>query len=261
MTIPLLEAGWPLPEAVCARVTLRAGGVSQSAWGLDGRRPGGLNLGARCGDDPQAVAENRRRLGELLPGQPCWLDQVHGVDVHLVAGEPTESALSEPRADALVTSEPGRVLAILTADCLPVLLADSTGRRIGAAHAGWRGLAAGVVEQTVSAIQRLPGESESLVAWLGPAIGPDAFEVGEEVLEAFVAHDPAARVCFKRGGAPGKWFADLYALARQRLAAVGVTRVGGGGLCTVADAQRFYSHRRDRTAGRMASLIWIRPAG
>jgi YfiH family protein len=168
---------------------------------------------------------------------------------------------AEPRADAAVTCIPGRVLAILTADCLPVLLADRSGRRVGAAHAGWRGLAAGVIEQTVAALRDLPGDDDALVAWLGPAIGPEAFEVGDEVLEAFVAHDAGARACFRPREVPGKWFADLYALARRRLAAVGVGEVGGGGFCTVTEPQRFYSHRRDRTSGRMASLIWIKPLG
>jgi YfiH family protein len=258
--LPWIEAGRPLPDNVCARVTVRSGGVSTGAWGLPGHRPGGLNLGARCGDDPQAVLENRRRLEAALAAVPCWLDQVHGTRVHhAVALAPDDNNGVEPRADAAVTDLPGRVLSILTADCLPVLFSDGAGRRVGAAHAGWRGLAAGVIEQTVDAIRRLPGEDDALVAWLGPAIGPAAFEVGEEVLEAFVAHDAAAGDCFRRGDRQGKWFADLFGLARQRLADAGVGEVGGGGLCTVSDADRFYSHRRDRTSGRMASLIWIKP--
>jgi hypothetical protein len=260
--LPMLEAGRPLPDAVCARVTLRAGGVSQGAWGIAGGRPGGLNLGARCGDDPHTVIENRRRLAALLPEEPCWLDQVHGVAVHRATEAVSPRAAgTEPRADAAVTHIPGRVLAILTADCLPVLLADRSGQRIGAAHAGWRGLAAGVIEQTVAALRELPGGDDSLVAWLGPAIGPEAFEVGDEVLEAFAAQDAGARACFRPREVPGKWFADLYALARRRLAASGVSEVGGGGLCTVTEPERFYSHRRDRISGRMASLIWIKPLG
>lgn len=259
MTLPLLVAGWPLPVSVSGRVTTRVGGVSQRSWGGLHQTPDGLNLGARCGDDPAAVAENRRRLTMLLPTEPVWLEQVHGVDVHVSQAAALTQAV-EPRADAAVTSEPGRVLAVQSADCLTVLFSDFQGRRIGAAHAGWRGLAAGVLENTVAALRGLPGDSDDVVAWLGPAIGPEAFEVGAEVLEAFLAHDPGAGDCFRRGASADKWMADLFGLARRRLASVGVEQVGGGGLCTFSDAGRFYSHRRDRTTGRLASLIWINPA-
>ncbi len=255
-----MPAGWPLPRTVCAAVTPRSGGVSGGAWGLFDGQTGGLNLGSHCGDHPDAVIENRRRLRAALPSDPHWLEQVHGAAVHRVIAsvEGPEDPL-EVRADASVTDIPGRVLAVLSADCLPVLLSDCSGRRIGAAHAGWRGLAAGVLENTVAALRSLPGQDESLSAWLGPAIGPAAFEVGDEVRQVFVAGDPASAVCFRPAPQPGKWLADLFSLARRRLARVGVTEVGGGGQCTVADRNRFYSHRRDRVTGRMASLIWINP--
>lgn len=259
MTLPMLVAGWPLPDSVSGRVTTRVGGVSQRSWGGAQQTPDGLNLGVRCGDDPAAVAENRRRLGALLPTEPVWLEQVHGAVVHVV-GAAAASQASEPCADAAVTCEPGRVLAVQSADCLTVLFSDLQGRRIGAAHAGWRGLAAGVLENTVAALRGLPGASDDVVAWLGPAIGPGAFEVGAEVREAFLVCDPGAVDCFRSGALPGKWMADLFSLATRRLDAVGVRQVGGGGLCTFSDAGRFYSHRRDRTTGRLASLIWINPA-
>ena len=255
-----MPADWPRPGTVCAAVTPRSGGVSVGAWGLPDGQTGGLNLGSRCGDHPDSVIENRRRLRAALPADPHWLEQVHGVAVHRVmpAVERPEDRL-EVRADASVTDVPGCVLAVLSADCLPVLLSDRSGRRIGAAHAGWRGLAGGVVENTVAALRSLPGEDESLSAWLGPAIGPAAFEVGDEVRQVFVEEDPLSALCFRPASQPGKWMADLFSLARQRLARVGVTEVWGGGDCTVADRNRFYSHRRDRVTGRMASLIWIQP--
>jgi len=259
VSIALVRAGWPLPRSVCAVVTPRGGGVSSGAWGLPDGQAGGLNLGSRCGDHPDAVAENRRRLRAALPSDPHWLEQVHGVAVHRVIApiDRPENPL-EPCADASVTDVPGRVLAVLSADCLPVMLSDRSGRRVGAAHAGWRGLAAGVVENTVAALRSLPGEDEPLSAWLGPAIGPAAFEVGDEVREVFADQDPVSVVCFRPASQPGKWLADLFSLARRRLARVGVTEVGGGGQCTVTDRLRFYSHRRDRVTGRMASLIWIK---
>lgn len=255
-----IQAGWPLPETVCAWVTTRAGGVSDGPWGLHGGRGGGLNLGSRCGDQPESVEENRRRLQSALPGEPVWLEQVHGTAVHQVRpGSHVGSPPAEVCADASVTDVAGCVLAVLTADCLPVLLADRDGRRVGVAHAGWRGLSAGVVENTLAALRALPGSSDEWAAWLGPAIGPEAFEVGEEVRQAFVDHDHRASRCFRAGVRPGKWFADLFALARQRLSCAGVDAVGGGDWCTVQNPERFFSYRRDRTSGRMASLIWIKP--
>ena len=233
--------------------TLRSGGVSHGAWG-NGSGSGGLNLGAHVGDEESAVRENRRRLGALLPSQPAWLTQVHGasvVDAAIAASAPTP-----PEADASISTCPGVVCAILTADCLPVLFADMRGRVVGAAHAGWRGLAAGVLENTVHAM-RAAGAGE-ILAWLGPAIGPANFEVGEDVLTAFVGQDPACAAAFVASpGQPGKYRADLYALARRRLFLHGVNDITGGDRCTVAESDSFYSYRRDGVTGRMASLIWV----
>jgi hypothetical protein len=237
-----LAADFEAPPGIAAGTSTRAGGVSRGPFAS-------LNLAAHVGDDPAAVATNRARLGEALalPGEPLWLRQVHGTGVAVHDG-----TRREPEADAAVTFDRGRVLAVLTADCLPVVLASRDGARLGLAHAGWRGLAAGVLERCVAALG-VPGEA--LVAWLGPAIGVDAFEVGAEVRGAFVDHDPAAAVAF-RPNARGRFQADLEALARGRLARLGVTRIAGGGLCTFRDAARFYSHRRDPRGGRMATLLW-----
>ena len=236
-----LTPGWPAPENVRALVTTRAGGVSQGNFAS-------LNLGDRVGDDPAMVAENRARLARLLPAEPFWLRQVHGARV-VVAG-PNRPM---PEADAAISDAPGVVLAIQSADCLPVLLADRAGTVIGAAHAGWRGLAAGVLENTVRALAIAP---EALLAWLGPAIGPRRFEVGGEVRAVFVAADPGAREAFVPG-APGKWYADIYQLARRRLRSAGVSEVYGGGFCTVEETGRWFSHRRDQPSGRLASLVWL----
>lgn len=239
---------WQAPDTVTALVTTR---------GIDGAsRPPFeyFNLGAHCGDDPAAVAHNRAHLLECanLPGTPHWLSQVHGVAVQQV-----ESRRPEARpavADAAVTRVPGAVLAILTADCLPVLFCAEDGSEVAAVHAGWRGLAAGVLEATVAAMQT---PASRLLAWLGPAAGPARYEIGEEVRAAFVERDPASARCFV-ATRPGHDLIDLFALARQRLAAVGVERIAGGGLCTISDPQRFYSHRRDGRCGRMAALVWIK---
>jgi YfiH family protein len=222
-------------------MTLRTGGVSGGAYAS-------LNLGDHVGDDPAAVATNRRRLREALalPAEPLWLEQVHGTDVAGFGGP------GRPRADAAVALQPGQVCAVMVADCLPVLLADRSGTCVAATHAGWRGLAAGVLEAAVAA---LPADASQLVAWLGPAIGPDAFEVGPEVRKAFLAVDEAADEAF-RPGIGDRWLADVYRLARQRLARAGVTDVHGGGLCTVSDPARFFSYRRDGATGRMAALVW-----
>jgi YfiH family protein len=208
-----------------------------------------MNLAAHVGDAAEAVRENRRRLvrGLELPSEPAWLDQVHGTRI-----ADLDVAPSGP-ADGAVTRTRGVVCAILTADCLPVLLADRAGTRIGAAHGGWRGLAAGILPAAVAAMGTPPAD---LLAWLGPAIGPKAYEVGAEVRAAFLAADPAAHAAFTRN-ARGRFQADLYALARLSLAAAGVTTVFGGGFCTSTDAQRFFSHRREAPCGRMASLIWL----
>lgn len=244
----LILPDWPAPAAVRAVSSTRAGGVSRPPYDQ-------LNLGSHVDDDPAAVAENRRRLRALagLPGEPRWLSQVHGIAVVDAATAPPGT-----RADASFSHTPGVVCAIQTADCLPVLFCDTAGSVVAAAHAGWRGLAAGVLEATVAAMVRQGAAFESVIAWLGPAIGPRAFEVGAEVRAAFVAHDPAAASAFVPQ-AGDKWLADIFELARQRLAACGVVRVYGGGVCTVSEPARFFSHRRDRVSGRQASLIWLSP--
>ena len=244
-----LAADWPAPANIRALTTLRTGpGVSPAPFDQ-------FNLGLRCGDDPANAQENRRRLREALalPSEPQWLNQVHGTDVVLLpphAGEGWDGG--EAGADASVTSIPSVVLAILTADCLPVLFCKDDGSEIAAAHAGWRGLSAGVLETTVAAMQSAP---DRLLAWLGPAAGPDAYEISDEVRDAFMSHDVSSEMAFSPTR-PGHWHVDLYALARQRLLAVGVERIYGGGLCTISNPARFYSHRRDARTGRMASLIW-----
>ena len=253
-TLTGIVPDWPVSAAVRAFVTVREGGVSAGPFGVAGGAARGLNLGDHVGDDPAAVRENRVRLEAGLPGPVHWLRQVHGIAVHDAdAPAPDEPML----ADAAITTRPGTVIAVMTADCLPVLLADARGRGVGVAHAGWRGLAAGVLEATVDAMRARLSTDGPLLAWLGPAIGPAAFEVGDEVREAFCGLDAGAAQAFVPGPVPGKWLADLYALARLRLALRGVTDVSGGGLCTVTDAERFYSHRRDRTSGRFASLVWL----
>lgn len=234
--------GWPAPANVKALSTTRAGGLGVAPFDS-------LNLGTHVGDDPATVAANRARLRALLPAEPCWLNQVHGtavVDLATYGGVPD--------ADAAVSRQPGAVCVVMTADCLPVLLCDRAGTVVGAAHAGWRGLQGGVIEATVRAMDVPAGE---LMAWLGPAIGPAAFEVGDEVRAAFVADDAAAATAFRPAGPAGKWLADLYLLARQRLAALGVMGVHGGDACTFTEAARFFSYRRDGRTGRMASLVWL----
>ncbi len=243
----VLTADWPAPAGVVAFTTLRDGdGVSRSPFDA-------FNLGARCGDEPAAVAENRSRLirHRALPSPPHWLRQVHGTEVARF-GRATADAEIELEADAAATSEPGVVLAILTAECLPVVFASDDGSEIAAAHAGWRGLAAGVLERTVEAM-RTP--ASRILAWMGPAAGPQAYEVGEEVFDAFVSADDGAESAFA-ATRPGHWRVDLYAFARRRLRAAGVERIHGGGLCTISDPKRFYSHRRDQRTGRMATLVY-----
>ena len=238
---------WPAPPKVRALITTRAGGVSRGAHA-------GLNLGERSGDDADAVRSNRANLRQWLPAEPLWLCQVHGTTVVEADG-----AKGNPEADAAIARRPGMVCAALTADCLPVLLCDESGTTVAAVHAGWRGLCAGVIERTLLAMKRAP---DSLLAYLGPAIGPAAYEVGAEVRDAFIAADPAGSsgsAAAFAPGRPGKFYADLYALARLRLARGGVARVYGGGYCTYTERERFYSYRRDGTTGRMASLIWMDP--
>jgi len=232
---------WPAPGNVRALVTTRAGGGSTGRFAS-------FNLGLRTGDDPRAVAANRTLLRETLPQEPVWLRQVHGSRVIDADDRPPE-----PEADAAFSRRPGTVCAVLVADCVPVLFTDRAGSAVAVAHAGWRGLAGGVLENTVRAMQCAPDE---LLAYLGPGIGPRTFEVGADVRDAFLGADPQARLAFTPH-APGKWLADLFALARQRLARAGVARVSGGGTCTYSDPSRFFSYRRDRTTGRMAALIWL----
>jgi polyphenol oxidase len=238
------------PDNVGAFSTLRQGGCSPAPYD-DGCGQGGFNLGAHVQDDPRNVAGNRQLLRSILPAEPVWLNQVHGtnvVDVSTVAGAVD--------ADASISTQAGVVCVMMTADCLPVLFCDVDGRVVGAAHAGWRGLAAGVLENTVAAM-RARGAGE-MMAWLGPAIGPRQFEVGRDVLDTFLALDEASLMAFEPiVGSDNKFLADIYQLARQKLAWIGVHRVSGGGLCTVSD-RRFYSYRRDRQTGRMASLIWLK---
>jgi YfiH family protein len=241
----LLDFEWPLPPGVRAAFTTRLGGVSASPWDS-------LNLGTHVGDDASHVATNRGRLRGLLglSSEPAWLSQVHGTnvahaDIPFADGPPVV-------ADAAVATRSHAVCVIMVADCLPVLFASRDGRRIGAAHAGWRGLAAGVLENTVTALGVKAGE---LTAWLGPAILQPSFEVGADVREAFVASDAGAAGFFE-ANVRGRWQADLVGLARRRLAALGVHGVHGGEWCTFADRRRFFSHRRDGKGGRMAALIW-----
>ena len=253
-TTKIIRAEWPAPPGVHAITTTRGGGVSAPPYDT-------FNLALHVGDEEASVHQNRRRLRMALKlenalardphegmAEPAWLEQVHGKHVVVVG----DAAPSEP-ADAAVAFEPGRLCVVLTADCLPVLLCDRGGTRVGIAHAGWRGLASGVVEAAVAAL-RCP--SAELMAWLGPAIGPQSYEVGEEVRAAFVAQDPDADVAFAPN-ARGRRQADLYALARLRLARAGVEEIHGGDRCTYSEPGCFFSHRRDGRCGRMASLIWL----
>lgn len=238
-----IRPDWPAPAKVRALCTTRGGGVSTGPFTS-------LNLGLHVGDDPAAVSQNRQRLREQagLPAEPLWLNQVHGTTV----ADATALHGEVPEADAAVARQPAQVCAIMTADCLPLLLANRAGDCVAAAHAGWRGLAAGVIARTVERMACPPAE---LLAWLGPAIGPDAFEVGEEVRQAFMQTDTGADVCFQPRD--GRWRADLYGLARRQLQQLGVDGIYGGGFCTHTDAARFFSYRRDGDCGRMASLIWL----
>jgi hypothetical protein len=242
-----------VPKNVGALSTVRSGGVSLSPYD-DGHGGGGLNLGMHVGDDMAAVLRNRELLRAVLPAEPAWLNQVHGatvVDAAALAGVPD--------ADACIATAPDAVCVIQTADCLPVLFCDTAGKTVGAAHAGWRGMAAGVLQNTVHAMRKA-GAGE-ITAWMGPAIGPACFEVGEEVRQVFVQREAAAAEAFVRiTERPDKFLADIYHLARLCMRQAGVERVFGGGLCTVSDRDKFYSFRRDKTTGRMASCIWLNAA-
>lgn len=238
---------WPAPCNVKALFTTRSGGVSNEPYAS-------FNLGDHVGDDPLAVEQNRGLLRRFLPGEPKWLKQIHGTgSVNVDAYDCT----TPTEGDAAFSRHPGNVCAVLVADCLPILLCDRGGSAVGVIHAGWRGLAGGVIEHTVSAIGAV---DSSIMAWLGPAIGPNHFEVGEEVRQAFIKHDRKAALAFlPHPGNNDKWFADLFLLARQRLADAGVTGIYGGGECTYGDPVRFFSYRRDGQTGRMAGLIWLVP--
>ena len=238
-----INPDWPAPPNVRALITTRAGGVSLGPYAS-------LNPADHVSDDPLAVRRNREIIRAALPAEPHWLKQVHSAQVHRVSGD----AQGMPEADAAVCAVANQVCAMLTADCLPVLLCADDGSEVGVAHAGWRGLAAGILEQTVQAMAQ-PGAA--LMAYLGPAIGPRAFEVGPEVRAEFVATDAQAAAAFQPVPGSDKYLADLYLLAHQRLARAGLTRVYGGDFCTYSEPKRFYSYRRDGATGRMASLIWL----
>lgn len=248
-----LRADWPVAANIRALVTLR-GGPGQSPAPFYRFNLG--NARAADGDDAGIVASNRAALiaAARLPDAPRWLRQVHRVDV-LRNPHAATATRDEPVADAAVTAMPGTVLAILSADCLPVVFAARDGGEVAAAHAGWRGLAAGVLERTVAEMHARPSD---IVVWLGPAAGPLAYEVGAEVRDAFVSVDSLTEAAFS-ATRHGHWHVDLYALARRRLASIGVTDVHGGDLCTIRDASRFYSYRRDGRTGRMATLVWMQP--
>ncbi|MGO9716065.1 MAG: peptidoglycan editing factor PgeF [Steroidobacteraceae bacterium] len=246
MNVQWLTPQWPAPPAVCALSTQRGGGVSAAPYAT-------LNLGDHVGDLSAAVAENRRRLriAADLPAEPRWLAQVHGIRVaDLDVGGSTASA------DGAHTRRPGRICAILSADCLPLLFAAESGEAVAAAHAGWRGLAGGVIEATVRALALDPG---TLLAWLGPAIGPRHFEIGAEVREELLRGDGGAEAAFTPN-ARGRFMADLQALARRRLARLGIERIYGGGECTFSHPDKYFSHRRDGRTGRQATLIWLKGA-
>jgi polyphenol oxidase len=254
MTMPSdwIVPDWPAPAGVRALVTTRSGGVSPPPWGATPQKAGGMNLGLGTGDEGDRVLANRARLRSFLPAEPMWLRQVHGarvIDADVPHVEP-------PPADASVALAPAVACAVMIADCLPVLLADARGRAVGAAHAGWRGLAAGVVQNAVNRLRRrLEDPAADIIAWLGPAIGPQRFEVGPDVLAAMQASLPQAADAFVATG-DSKYHADLFALARQALGQANVDRVSGGGVCTASNAERFYSYRRDGTTGRHAAVVW-----
>jgi YfiH family protein len=247
---------WPAAPQAQGFVTTRQGGTSGTPYAS--MNAGGAHPARDRADDPEAIAANRARMARFTPAAPVWLEQVHGTSVVTIDAHNVEACLAVPPvADAAVTRATGVVLAVRAADCLPVLLAERGGAVVGVAHAGGRGMAAGVLEATVAAMAVAPA---SVVAWLGPAIGPDAFEVGPDVRRAFCDDDPGAANAFV-ATATGKWHADLYALARRRLARAGVHAVTGGGWCTYREAARFFSYRRERATGRMAAVVWREAAG
>jgi len=245
-SIHFIQPQWPASAHVKALQTTRIGGVSAAPYAS-------LNLGAHVNDDPIAVAKNRQLLSPYLPSEPVWVNQVHGVEVIDAA---TSGCLQN--ADASFTTKPNVVCVTMTADCLPVLLCDKKGSVVAAAHAGWRGLCDGVIE---AAVARMQVPASEILVWLGPAIGPNAFEVGDDVKVQFLAQDGNAELAFRRHG--DKWLCNMYLIARQRLNALGVTEVFGASVnedfCTYSDEARFFSFRRDNVTGRMASMIWLEP--
>lgn len=255
-SLGLIRANWNAPKRVHALFTLRTGGVSSGPFGgLDGLS--GMNVGLYCGDVPACVRANRAILAGLAGGEPHWLRQVHGTAV-----VQADHAAPEQEADGLWTAAPGVVLAIQTADCLPVVLADSEGRAVAALHAGWKGLAGGILQKGVKTLRGALGPGARILAWLAPRIGPESFEVGGDVLEAMEKNLPQAGLAFAPGPKPGKWMADLACLAREALAQEGVAAedVSDCGLSTAADPQRFFSYRRDKgRTGRHATLVWMEP--
>jgi hypothetical protein len=271
----LITPDWPAPANVKALQTTRLGGISSAPYDS-------LNLGDHVGDAPLAVARNRMLLNTLLPSEPVWLNQVHGTVVanadiassgcDTLLAKPADCGSSRraaplapkgstapfgggclPQADACIARHRDAVCVVMTADCLPVLLCDTQGSVVGAVHAGWKGLAAGVTEAAVQAMDIAP---QNLMAWLGPAISQQVFEVGEEVRAVFVDADPQALAAFIPGQS-GKWFADLYTLARLRLSALGIMQIYGGDYCTYRESGKFFSYRRDRATGRMGTFIWL----
>ena len=259
MTTSIQLLHWAAPQQIKTMITHRHGGFSQPPFDS-------LNFGLHVGDDPAMVQKNRDALKTVLPNEPIWLNQVHGTQV--IDADSRNDWSNVPSADASVTSTPGQVLAIMTADCLPVLLASKDGKVVGAAHAGWRGLAADVIEQTVALMRTKQSnqtqthpETETqtqteILAYLGPAIGPHAFEVGSEVRDIFIAQNPASSACFEELQEKGKYLADIYALAALRLNALGIEQIEGGDECTLQNPD-YFSYRRDQQTGRMGSFIWI----
>ncbi|MCX4187631.1 peptidoglycan editing factor PgeF [Methylophaga sp. OBS4] len=241
----LITPDWPVAAHIRAYCSTRHGGVSQAPFDS-------LNLGTHVGDAPEAVKQNHRRFKQMarLPADPLWLTQKHGTTVIN-----SQNWYSGCEADAIFADIPGHVCTVLSADCLPVLLCDKAGQQIAAVHAGWRGLLAGVIENTV---RQFRGPHENILAWLGPAIGPQQFEVGSEVFQAFTRVDNKAAVAFRQTDAE-HYLADIFQLARQRLNKTGITQVSGGDLCTVSDPEHFFSYRRDGQTGRMATVIWMMP--
>lgn len=242
---------WPAPRNIKALFTTCKGGINRDSYSIYG----GFNLGDHVGDDPNVVQKNRAQLYQYLPQEPRWLTQVHK---NRPVWVDTISSDGRPEGDAAISRHNGVVCAILVADCLPVFLCDEAGSVVAIAHAGWRGLASGIIENTIQEM-RQHSKSKQIIAWLGPAIGPQYFEVGKEVRSIFIQSDSQSANAFTETGKHGKYYADLFQLARQRLAKTGVDQVSGGELCTFSDVDRFYSYRRDGQTGRMAALLWMTP--